>query len=180
MAGDQHRKPRTRPKGPQPRFACHQRCGANQIGAAVSGSVAAPIARMRLGSRRGTSRKSRQQDNLSDHRCPVRRPAWRSELRIGIAGKIRALLLRDIANPPTFAAVAGFLGADARSLRRQLRRRGPFFSRFAGRTSNANRSEISRTTKLANELVLGFSDAANLRRAFHRWAKRASSEIRGE
>jgi hypothetical protein len=27
------------------------------------------------------------------------------KLRIGIAGKIRALLFRDIANPPTFAAV---------------------------------------------------------------------------
>src|SRR5246127_1019766 len=43
------------------------------------------------------------------------------KLRIGIAGKVRALLLRDIADPPTFATVAELLGVHERSLRRQLR-----------------------------------------------------------
>jgi transcriptional regulator GlxA family with amidase domain len=40
-----------------------------------------------------------------------------------------------------------------------------------------------RTTKLANEdiaLALGFSDAANFRRAFRRWTKKSPSEIRTE
>jgi len=40
-----------------------------------------------------------------------------------------------------------------------------------------------RTTRLANEdiaLALGFSDAANFRRAFRRWTNKSPSEIRGE
>jgi hypothetical protein len=41
-------------------------------------------------------------------------------LRVGPSGKIRAILLRDIANPPTFAAIAKLLDVSARSLRRQL------------------------------------------------------------
>src|SRR5262249_41374927 len=43
------------------------------------------------------------------------------KLRIGVAGEIRAILLRDIANPPTFEAIAKQLGVNDRSLRRQLR-----------------------------------------------------------
>jgi hypothetical protein len=49
------------------------------------------------------------------------------ELRTGVAGTIRTLLLRDIANPPTFAIVAKLLGANERSLRRQLRQQGLSF-----------------------------------------------------
>ena len=50
-------------------------------------------------------------------------------LRVGPAGKIRAILLRDIANPPTFAAIAKILDVSARSLRRQLQQQGHFISR---------------------------------------------------
>jgi transcriptional regulator GlxA family with amidase domain len=40
-----------------------------------------------------------------------------------------------------------------------------------------------RTTRLANEdiaLALGFSDAANFRRAFRRWTNKSPTEIRGQ
>jgi AraC-like DNA-binding protein len=105
------------------------------------------------------------------------------KLRIGIAGKIRALLLRDIANPPTFAAVARVLGVNERSLRRQLRQQGFSFRGLLDELRTQIALKYLRTTKLANEdiaVALGFSDAANFRRAFHRWTNKAPSEIRAE
>ena len=48
--------------------------------------------------------------------------------RLGVAGEIRALLLRNITRPPTLAAVAKLLEVNDRSLRRQLREQGISFS----------------------------------------------------
>jgi hypothetical protein len=45
-------------------------------------------------------------------------------LRTGVAGKIRASLLQDIATRPTFAATAKQLGTTTRTLRRQLQQQG--------------------------------------------------------
>jgi AraC-like DNA-binding protein len=105
------------------------------------------------------------------------------KLRIGIAGKIRALLLRDIANPPTGAAVARLLGVNERSLRRQLRQQGLSFRGLLDEIRTQIALKYLRTTKLANEdiaVALGFSDAANFRRAFHRWTNKAPGEVRAE
>jgi AraC-like DNA-binding protein len=104
-------------------------------------------------------------------------------LRMGIAGKIRALLLQDIANPPTFAAVAKVLGMNERSLRRHLRHQGFSFRGLLDELRKQIALKYLRTTKLANEdiaVALGFSEAANFRRAFHRWTNKAPSEIRAE
>jgi AraC-like DNA-binding protein len=103
------------------------------------------------------------------------------KLRIGIAGEIRALLLRDIANPPTFAAVAKSLHVNERSLRRQLQQQGLSFRGLLDELRTQIALKYLRTTKLTNEeiaLSLGFSDAANFRRAFHRWTNKTPSEIR--
>ena len=105
------------------------------------------------------------------------------KLRVGIAGEIRALLLRDIANPPTLADVAKLLDISDRSLRRQLRQQGISFRGLLGELRSHIALKYLRTTKLANEdiaLALGFSDAANFRRAFRRWTKKSPSEIRTE
>ena len=105
------------------------------------------------------------------------------KLRVGIAGKIRALLIRDIANPPTFAAVAELLGVNERSLRRQLRQQGLSFRGLLDELRTVIALKYLRTTKLANEdiaLALGFSDAANFRRAFHRWTNMTPSDVRAE
>jgi AraC-like DNA-binding protein len=105
------------------------------------------------------------------------------KLRVGIAGKIRMLLLRDIASPPGSAAVAAALGANERSLRRQLRQQGLSFRGLLDELRTQIALKYLRTTKLPNEdiaLALGFSDAANFRRAFHRWTGKTPSDIRGE
>ena len=52
-------------------------------------------------------------------------------LRIGAAGRIRAILLRDIANPPTFRVTAKLLGINARSLRRQLQQQAFHFEDYS-------------------------------------------------
>ena len=102
-------------------------------------------------------------------------------LRIGVAGRIRAILLRDIANPPTFASTAKLLDVNARSLRRQLRQQGISFRGLLDELRTQLALRYLRNTDLANEdiaLALGFSDAANFRRAFHRWTNKSPSEVR--
>jgi AraC-like DNA-binding protein len=103
--------------------------------------------------------------------------------RIGVAGEIRALLLRDITNPPTLAAIAKLLDVSDRSLRRQLREQGISFRGLLDELRMQIALKYLRTTRLANEdiaLALGFSDAANFRRAFRRWTNKSPSEIREE
>jgi AraC-like DNA-binding protein len=103
------------------------------------------------------------------------------ESRIGIAGTIRAHLLRNITNPPTLAAIAKLLEVSDRSLRRQLRERGISFRGLLDELRMQIALKYLRTTRLANEdiaLALGFSDATNFRRAFRRWTNKSPSEIR--
>jgi AraC-like DNA-binding protein len=104
-------------------------------------------------------------------------------LRIGIAGKIRELLLTDIANPPTCSAAARLLGVNDRSLRRKLRQQGLSYRSLLDELRTQIALNYLRTTKLSNEdiaLALGFSDAANFRRAFHRWTNKTPSDIRAK
>jgi AraC-like DNA-binding protein len=101
--------------------------------------------------------------------------------RVGVAGQIRALLIRDIANPPTLSDIAKFLDVSDRSLRRQLRDQGVSFRSLLDELRMQIAMKYLRTTQLGNEdiaLALGFSDAANFRRAFRRWTNKSPSEIR--
>jgi AraC-like DNA-binding protein len=103
--------------------------------------------------------------------------------RVGVAGEIRALLIRDIASPPTLAAIAKLLDVSDRSLRRQLQEQGISFRGLLDELRMQLALKYLRTTRLANEdiaLALGFSDAANFRRAFRRWTSKSPSEIRGQ
>ena len=103
--------------------------------------------------------------------------------RIGVAGEIRALLLRDITNPPTLAAIANLLEVSDRSLRRQLREQGISFRGLLEELRMQIALKYLRTTRLANEdiaFALGFSDAANFRRALRRWTNKSPSEIRAK
>jgi AraC-like DNA-binding protein len=101
--------------------------------------------------------------------------------RIGMAGEIRALLLRELSNPPSLATIAKRLDVSDRSLRRQLREQGISFRGLLDELRTQIALKYLRTTRLANEdiaLALGFSDAANFRRAFRRWTNKSPSEIR--
>jgi AraC-like DNA-binding protein len=101
--------------------------------------------------------------------------------RIGVAGEIRALLLRELANPPTLATIAKRLEVSDRSLRRQLGEQSISFRGLLDELRMQVALKYLRTTRLANEdiaLALGFSDAANFRRAFRRWTNKSPSEIR--
>jgi AraC-like DNA-binding protein len=105
------------------------------------------------------------------------------KLRVGIAGEIRALLLRDITNPPTLATIAKLLEVSDRSLRRQLQEQGISFRGLLDELRMQIALNYLSTTRLANEdiaLALGFSDAANFRRAFRRWTNKSPSEIRAK
>ena len=105
------------------------------------------------------------------------------KLRAGTAGKVRAILLRDMANPPTFEATAKLLNASTRSLRRQLDQQGLSFRGLLDELRTQLALKFLRNTNMANEdiaLALGFSDAANFRRAFHRWTNKSPSEVRAE
>jgi AraC-like DNA-binding protein len=104
-------------------------------------------------------------------------------LRIGIAGKVRQLLLADIANPPTCSAAARLLGMNDRSLRRRLRQQDLSYRSLLDELRSQIALKYLRTTRLSNDdiaLALGFSDAANFRRAFHRWTNKVPSDIRAE
>jgi len=97
-------------------------------------------------------------------------------------GEDQGLVRRDrIAR--AIAAIAKLLKVSDRSLRRQLTEQGVSFRSLLDELRMQIAMKYLRTTKLANEdiaLALGFSDAANFRRAFRRWTNKSPSEIRGE
>ena len=93
-------------------------------------------------------------------------------LRAGVAGKIRASLLQDIAKRPTLSETAKQLGTTARTLRRQLALQGTSFRALADELRVQTAVRYLRETAMTNEdiaVALGFSDAANFRHAFRRW-----------
>jgi AraC-like DNA-binding protein len=102
-------------------------------------------------------------------------------LRTGVAGKIRMILLRDMANRPTFAAIARLLGVTTRTLRRQLHHQGMSFRQLVDELRAQVAVKYLRETNMTNEDVayaLGFSDASNFRHAFLRSTGKAPSEFR--
>lgn len=104
-------------------------------------------------------------------------------LRTGAAGQIREILLRDIANPPTFGAIARHLGLNERSLRRALQRQGCSFRELRDELRVQVAVEYLRGTSLTNEdiaLALGFSDGAAFSRAFRRRTKTSPSQVRNQ
>lgn len=102
-------------------------------------------------------------------------------LRIGVAGKVRTLLLQNIAHPPTLEAIAETLGTTTRTLRRQLQRQDTSFRELLDDMRSQVAMKYLRETAMTNEDIafsLGFSDVTNFRHAFRRWTGKSPGEFR--
>jgi AraC-like DNA-binding protein len=99
----------------------------------------------------------------------------------GAAGKIRSLLLRDVANRPTLAEAAKRLGTTPRTLRRQLLYEATSFRQLANELRAHIALRYLRETNMTTQDIayaLGFSDAANFRHAFRRWTGGTPNDFR--
>jgi AraC-like DNA-binding protein len=104
-------------------------------------------------------------------------------LRVGAVGKIRAILLPDLARRPNLAAVAKQMRTTARTLRRQLQSQNTSFRQLANELRMHVALRYLRETRMTTQdiaFALGFSDAANFRHAFRRWTGRTPIEFRRE
>ncbi len=98
--------------------------------------------------------------------------------RGGVAGRVRQVLLQDIANCPSFETLAKLLRTPPRTLRRQLRAQNTSFRKLIDELRAHVAIKYLRDTDMTSEdiaLALGFSDAANFRHAFRRWTKESPS-----
>jgi AraC-like DNA-binding protein len=101
--------------------------------------------------------------------------------RSGIAGRVREVLLEDIANRPDFEAVAKRLHVAERTLRRQLRAQKTSFRELIDELRMQLAIKFLRDTDMTGEdiaVAIGFSDAANFRHAFRRWTRESPSEFK--
>ena len=102
-------------------------------------------------------------------------------LRTGPAGRVRRILLQDLASRPTFADVAKALRTPTRTLRRQLRRQSTSFRRLVDELRAHLAVKYLRETAMTSEdigFALGFGDAATFRRAFSRWTGKSPNAFR--
>lgn len=92
--------------------------------------------------------------------------------RSGIAGRVREMLIEDIADRPDFETVAKRLRTTERTLRRQLRAQQTSFRELVDELRMQLAIKYLRDTDMTCEDIapaIGFSDAANFRHAFRRW-----------
>lgn len=103
------------------------------------------------------------------------------QLRVGLVGKVREILLVNLARPTSFNAVARHLETSTRTLRRKLREENTSFRELVDELRMQMAIKYLRDTDLTVEEIafsLGFSEAASFRQAFRRWTKGAPIEFR--
>ena len=104
-------------------------------------------------------------------------------LRSGAAGRVRSLLLTDVAERLSFATVAKLLKTTPRTLRRHLRLQNTSFRELSDELRvHAALRYLRETTMTIEDIgfALGFSDSANFRHAFRRWTGKAPQDFRRE
>jgi AraC-like DNA-binding protein len=103
------------------------------------------------------------------------------QLRIGLAGRVRQVLLAKLMRSTSIEDVAGELNMSARTLRRKLTEEDTSFRDLVDELRRDMAMKYLRDTDLTVEDIaaaLGFSDAANFRHAFRRWTNVAPQEFR--
>lgn len=103
------------------------------------------------------------------------------ELRSGLAGQVRGVLLRKLGHDTSLASVSEELKIPRRTLRRRLLKEGTSFREVGEHLRTQLAVKYLRETDLSVEdiaFALGFSDAANFRHAFRRWTEKSPNEFR--
>jgi AraC-like DNA-binding protein len=101
--------------------------------------------------------------------------------RAGTAGRVRALLLANLAHPIGLQEAARRLNVGARTLRRQLGAEGATFSDLRDEVRSQAATKYLRDTRLTLDdiaTLTGFSDAAGFSHAYRRWTARSPGEAR--
>lgn len=103
------------------------------------------------------------------------------QLRVGLLGKVRRILLVNLTRPTSFNAVATLLKMAPRTLRRKLQEKNTSYRALLDELRMQVAIKYLRGTNWTVEDIafsLGFSDAANFRHAFRRWTGGAPNEFR--
>lgn len=99
----------------------------------------------------------------------------------GASGEVYQILMRKPGEFPNMDAVAQALKMTSRTLRRRLEAEGTSFVAIVDDVRCSLATEYLKTTKMSTEdiaMLLGFSDAANFRRALKRWTGKGLGELR--
>jgi AraC-like DNA-binding protein len=103
------------------------------------------------------------------------------QLRRGLVGEVRQILMKNLMRPKGFQDVAQDLNMSARTLRRRLREENSSFRQLVDELRRDMAIRFLRDTDLTVEDMaetLGFSDAANFRQAFRRWTNASPHEFK--
>jgi AraC-like DNA-binding protein len=103
------------------------------------------------------------------------------ELRVGVAGKVRQVLMTNLMRPMRFEEVARRLKMSARTLRRELHSENAPFRKLLDELHRSIAIKYLRDTALTVEDIaslMGFSEAASFRHAFRRWTKMMPHQFR--
>lgn len=99
----------------------------------------------------------------------------------GASGEVYQVLMRKPGEFPGMEEVARALNMTTRTLRRRLDAEGTSFIAIVDDVRSSLAIEYLKTTQMSTDdiaMLLGFSDAANFRRALKRWTGKSLSELR--
>ena len=103
------------------------------------------------------------------------------QLREGVAGEVRGVILSNLARATSLETVAVGLNIPIRTLKRKLQDEGTNFRKIVDQLRMELAIRYLRDTDLTVEEIAatcGFSDAANFRHAFRRWTNATPNSFR--